>query len=305
MEPILELDHVTKYFSGFTLNDISLTLDPGYIHGFIGPNGSGKTTTIRLIMNLIPPETGTIRLFGQTMQADEKAMKNRIGFVYDEPCLYEDVLPLEMKKIISKFYTEWDDNAFSRYADLFELPADKALRHFSQGMKMKFSAAVALSHHARLIIMDEPTSGLDPVSRHEILEILQNYIADEDASVLFSTHITSDLERIADYISLLHQGKLLFTLPKDDVLEKFRIVRGPLEILEAQKTANDGEIYGKSYSAAASQLHLLGVSKNSYGFEGLTDKPEFFREQYGDGVITERCSLDDLMLYMTKRRIQS
>lgn len=297
MEPILELQHVTKHFEGFTLNDISLQLEAGYILGCIGPNGSGKTTLIRLIMNLIKADAGSIRLFGTSVGDDTHAdrdAKDRIGFVYDEPCLYDDILPMVMKDLIRKFYTRWDEQEFSRYFELFELPADKPLKTYSQGMKMKFVTAIALSHHAQLIIMDEPTSGLDPVSRHEILEILQDYINREAASVFFSTHITSDLERIADYICLIHDGSHVFTLPKDDVLERFRMVRGPLELLET--TVDD--------THKDKRLPLLGYSKHAFGFEGLTDDAATIETQFGKQVVIERCSLDDMMLYMTKRRVR-
>ncbi len=151
---------------------------------------------------------------------------------------------------------------------------------------MKYMTAIALSHHARLIIMDEPTSGLDPVSRHEILELLQNYISDGESSVLFSTHITSDLERIADQICLLNKGRQVFTLPKDEVLDRYRIVKGPLESL-------------------SSRMPLLGVSKNSYGFEGLTEEAQWFSESKDEKVIVEKCSLDDMMLYLTKRSVSA
>ena len=296
MAPILELQHINKSFEGFKLDDISLQLESGYILGCIGPNGSGKTTLIRLIMNLLKADSGTIRLFGTELNGDrrsERAAKENIGFVYDEACLYEDVLPLAMKDLVCKFYSRWDDHEFSRYFDLFELPENKPLKTFSQGMKMKFVTAIALSHHAQLIIMDEPTSGLDPVSRHEILEILQDYIAREGAAVFFSTHITSDLERIADYICLIHKGEHLFTLPKDEVLDRYRMVRGPLEVLGT----------GESGSSPKVDLPLIGYAKNSYGFEGLTDDNAFFISHYPAAVVTERCSLDDLMLYMTKRRV--
>jgi ABC-2 type transport system ATP-binding protein len=290
MKPILELDHITKTFNDFHLEEISLNLESGYILGCIGPNGSGKTTIIRMIMNLMRPDSGTIRIFGNDITLDEyatKQVRDKIGFVFDESCLYEEILPLEMKDIIKRFYSHWDDREFRNYMDMFELPMKKALKHYSQGMKMKYVTAIALCHHARLIIMDEPTSGLDPVSRHEILEILQDYITREEASVFFSTHITSDLERIADYICLIDRGEHLFTLPKDELLERYRMVRGPLELLEDHN------------------LPLLGLSKNSYGFEALTDQPQYFAERSDENTIVERCSLDDMMLYMTKRRFNS
>jgi ABC-2 type transport system ATP-binding protein len=288
MEPLLELNQVTKTFSGFTLNNLSLRLEPGFILGCIGPNGSGKTTLIRLIMHLIQPDTGSIHLFGTSMDAQERSVKDRIGFVYDEPCLYEDVLPFVMKNMVKQFYSRWDDQEFFRYFELFELPSDKALKHFSQGMKMKYMTALALSHHAQLIILDEPTSGLDPVSRHEILELLQAYISDGDASVLFSTHITSDLERIADYICLLDHGNHRFTLPKDEVLDRYKLVIGSLEDLAA--------------ILQNSTAFLCGYTKNSFGFEGVTDAPEQIKNDFPH-IALEHCSLDNLMLYLTKRSL--
>jgi len=290
MEPILELGHITKTYEDFRVNEISLNLERGCILGCIGPNGSGKTTIIRMIMNLIHPDSGTIRIFGNDITKNGiigKKVRDNIGFVFDESCLYEEILPLDMKNMIKRFYSRWDDREFSGYMDIFELPMKKALKHYSQGKKMKYVTAIALSHHAQLVVMDEPTSGLDPVSRHEILEILQDYITREDASVFFSTHITSDLERIADYICLIDRGEHLFTLPKDELLERYRMVRGPLEIL------------------ADKNLPLLGLSKNSYGFEALTDHPEFFAKLGNEGTVVERCSLDDMMLYMTKRRFSA
>jgi ABC-2 type transport system ATP-binding protein len=293
MVPILELQHVTKTFEGFTLNDISLQLEAGYILGCIGPNGSGKTTLIRLIMNLLKADKGSIHLFGTSVADDthaERSVKDRIGFVYDEPCLYDDITPKVMKDLIRTYYTRWDEQEFSRYFELFELPANKPLKTYSQGMKMKFVTAIALSHHAQLIVMDEPTSGLDPVSRHEILELLQDYITREEASVFFSTHITSDLERIADYICLINHGQQIFTLQKDDVLEQYRIVRGSLEILDT--------------AGPDARLPLVGYTKHAYGFEGLTDDVATIEKNFGNQLVIERCSLDDIMLYMTKRRVQ-
>ena len=286
MDSLLRLEQVGKTFAGFSLENISLDVEPGYVFGLIGPNGSGKTTTIRLIMGLLPLEKGSIRIFGKEMAGSGKQLKQEIGFVYDEPCLYEESLPLPMKHIISRFYENWDDAEFSRYMDLFELPADKPLKHYSQGMKMKYMTAIALSHHARLIIMDEPTSGLDPVSRHEILELLQSYISDGKSSVLFSTHITSDLERIADQICLLNKGRQVFTLPKDEVLDRYRIVKGPLDSLTPH-------------------MPLLGLSKNSFGFEGLTEEAQWFSASKDEKVIVEKCSLDDMMLYLTKRSVSA
>jgi ABC-2 type transport system ATP-binding protein len=204
MEPILELQNVTKKFPGFTLQDVSFSLEPGYIMGFIGANGAGKSTTIKLIMNLLRRDSGEIRVFGLDISKHENEIKNRIGFVYDENHFYEELTIREMKTIIAPFYRDWDDNVYKRLLKDFELPEKQRIKNLSKGMKMKFSLAIALSHHAELLLMDEPTSGLDPLIRSDLLEILADVIQDERRSVLFSTHITSDLDRIADYITLPH-----------------------------------------------------------------------------------------------------
>lgn len=214
MEPILEINNLRKNFKSFSLKDISFSMEKGYIMGFIGPNGSGKSTTIKLILNLLRRDGGEIKVFGLDNIQHETEIKNRIGFVLDENHFYEELTLQEMKRIIAPLYKNWDDRAFTRYLADFNLPPRKRIKDLSKGMKMKFSLAVALSHNAELLIMDEPTSGLDPVVRNELLEILTYLIQDENKGVFLSTHITSDLDKIADYITLINDGRIVFSTSK-------------------------------------------------------------------------------------------
>mgnify|MGYP000191322780 CR=1 FL=1 len=283
MAAILEVKNLKKDFKGFTLNNISFSLERGYIMGFIGPNGAGKSTTIKLIMNLLKKDNGEIKIFGLDNIKHEKEVKNKIGFVFDENYFYEELTVMEMKRVIAPFYKNWDDVTFNKYIKDFSLPANKKIKDLSKGMKMKFSIAVALSHEAELLIMDEPTSGLDPIIRSELLDILTSLIQNENKSVFFSTHITSDLDKIADYITFINKGSIVFSCPKDDILENHGLVKGPREIL------ND-EV----------RKYFIGIKENHFGFEGLTKDRQQIKKMLRDNVIIEKPSLDDIMLYYTK-----
>lgn len=285
MENIVEMKGVNKRYKDFALQDVSFSIKKGYITGFIGPNGAGKSTTIKLLMNLIKRDSGDIFVFGLDNIAREKEIKERIGFVYDESYFYEELTIREMKRIIAPLYRRWDDLAFQRYIDSFELPTRRKIKHLSKGMKMKFSLAVALSHHADLIIMDEPTSGLDPVFRREILDILADIIQDEEKAVFFSTHITTDLDRIADYITFIDRGRIVFNSPKDEILEQYGIVRGAKELLDAD-----------------TRKEFIGLRETAVGFEGLTSNVQMAEELFGDEVLIETPSLEDIMFYTVRGR---
>lgn len=284
MEPILEIKNLRKSFKDFTLKDISLTLEKGYIMGFIGPNGAGKSTTIKLIMNLLKKDGGKIKLFGLDNIEHEIEVKNRVGFVYDENHFYEELTVNEMKSIIAPVYKKWDDSIFNKYIKEFDLPAKKKIKDLSKGMKMKFSLAVALSHHADLLIMDEPTSGLDPVIRSELLDILSSLIQDENKGIFFSTHITSDLDRIADYVALINNGKIVLNTTKDSIIDNYGIVKGKKELINSD-----------------TKKIFIGIRENKFGFEGLVDDKKKARNLFGDNVIIEKPSLEDVMLYYTRR----
>lgn len=283
MKTLLEVKNLSKKYEGFALKDISFSLDRGYIMGFIGPNGAGKTTTMKLIMNLIKRDQGEINIFGLNNGENDITIKDRIGFIYDENCFYGELTIVEMKKIIAPFYSKWDDYAFNQYIKSFELPLKKKIKALSKGMKMKFSLAVALSHHAELLIMDEPTSGLDPVFRNEILDILRDMINDEDKGVLFSTHITSDLDKIADYVTFIDKGELLISTTKEELYENYAVIKGEKRQLNESL-----------------QNKLIGLHMGNYGFEGLIANVKDIKDLKNTGIVIERPTLEDIMLYMVR-----
>ena len=284
MESILEIKGLKKSFKDFSLKGIDITLEKGYIMGFIGPNGAGKTTTIKLIMNLMKKDGGVIKVFGLDNVKHELDIKQKIGFVYDENNYYEELTISEMKRIVASFYKTWDDNAFNKYIGEFKLPLNKRIKNLSKGMKMKFSLAVALSHDADLLIMDEPTSGLDPLVRRELLEILSQIIQDENKAVFFSTHITSDLEKIADYVTLINDGEIILSLEKDELMNTYGLVRGGKELLN--------DVNSKDF---------IDIRENQFGFEALVKDKNQARKAYKDKIIIEKPSLEDIMLYYTRR----
>lgn len=284
MKNILEISNLNKKFKDFSLQDISLNLKAGYILGFIGPNGAGKTTTIKLIMNLLKRDGGEIKVFGLDNLVDEQQIKQKIGFVYDENYFYEELNAIDLRRVIGSFYEEWDDGAYRLYLERFKLPPKKAIKTFSKGMKMKLSLAMALSHHAQLLIMDEPTSGLDPVFRTEVLDILQEFITDENRGILFSTHITSDLEKIADYICFINEGRIILNCSKEELAEKYAVVKGEKKLLNEELKRN-----------------LEGLTVNDFGFSGLAVHAEQIRTQWKDSLIIERPSLEEIMLFMVRR----
>lgn len=281
---MLKVEGLNKKFKGFELKDVSFELKKGYIMGFIGPNGSGKTTTIKLIMNLLKRDSGLIEVFGQDNIKFEREIKNRIGFVYDDSYFYEDLSIKQMKSIIAPFYTDWDEKLFKKYMTDFELDEKKKIKKLSKGMKMKFALSIALSHHADLIIMDEPTSGLDPIFRREMLDILYDIIQDENKSIFFSTHITTDLEKIADYITFIDDGQIVFSKEKDLLLETYGVVKGGNEDLNPELEKN-----------------LLGFKKTPVGFEGLTDDKTRIKDLSGGKVLIEKPTIEDIMFYTVRR----
>ncbi|MGD8376933.1 MAG: ABC transporter ATP-binding protein [Acidobacteriota bacterium] len=279
--PALQLEGVGKTYKGFALRDVSFSLPRGYIMGLIGPNGAGKTTLIKLILNLVRRRTGRIRVLGLDNLEDEIQVKSRIGYVPDEPHFPEDIRLRDLKAATAPFYPGWSDTTFERIASEFELPMARKFKKLSHGTKMKFALALALSHGAELIILDEPTAGLDPVFRRQFLDRLAGLLQDGKASVLFSTHLTTDLERTADFVTFLRAGRVMFSEPKDEVVGRWAVVRGGRELL-------DGE--GRGF--------FEGVREREYGFEGLTSRAEEARRRFGERAAVERASLDDIMVLM-------
>lgn len=282
---MLQLKSVCKNYEGFSIRNVSFTLPTGYIMGLIGPNGAGKSTTIKMIMNLAKRNSGDIHIFGKDNVKFEKEIKQHIGFVYDENHYYDDLTCEQMKRIIAPLYNNWDEAQYQSYMERLQVPHKKKIKQLSKGMKMKYAIAMALSHHAKLIIMDEPTSGLDPVVRSELLDILQEIVMEEEVSVLFSTHITTDLEYIADYITFMHNGEIVFTGEKDDILENYVIVKGSNDLLDKE---------GKEL--------FIGLRKNKFGFAGLAKDKQEIQDWFGTEVILEKPTLDDIVVYTAKGR---
>ena len=285
MGKILEVNNLRKKYSNFALQDISFSLESGYIMGFIGPNGAGKTTTIKLIMNLLSKDGGEIKVFGLDSVKDEIPIKEKLGFVYDQNYYYEELTIAEMKRVVASFYREWDDNLYHRYLQIFKLDENKKIKELSRGMQMKFSLIMALSHNAELLIMDEPTSGLDPLVRRELLDILQEIIQDENKSVFFSTHITSDLDKIADFVTFINDGEIIMSKERDEIINNYGIVKGKKELLKRSEAAK-----------------FIGVRENEYGFEALTADKEKSRKELGKELVIDKPTLEDILVFQIREK---
>jgi ABC-2 type transport system ATP-binding protein len=283
MSCAMEVRGLQKNYKNFSLQDLSFSLEEGCIMGFIGPNGAGKSTTIKAILNQIRRDAGEIRLWGLDNVSQEKEIKKRVGVVLDEAHFYGHLSLKRMKGMIASFYDNWEEETYQSYVREFGLDENKKISQLSKGTSMKFSIALALSHGADLLIMDEPTSGLDPLVREEVLDILQRLIQDERKSVFFSTHITSDLDKVADYIVLLNDGRLILNEPKDELLERHALVKGPSPLLDA-----------------SSRQLFVGVKQNGYGFEGLVSDRAAARRALGDRAVFEKPRVEDIMLYYVK-----
>jgi ABC-2 type transport system ATP-binding protein len=281
MNNAIEIEGLRKEFKGFTLRDISFSLPEGYIMGFVGKNGAGKTTTIRLILNMLERDGGRVRVFGKDNIREEQAIKQDIGVVFDDIFFVDSWRVSEVEKALKGFYAKWDSRLFARYVGDFGLPPDRRIKELSRGMKMKLMLAVAMSHGAKLLILDEPTSGLDPVARDELLDILSEYISDGEKTILFSTHITSDLEKIADYITLIDNGGIFYTGAKDNLLESFSIIKG-----------------GPNDLTDELQKRIIGLTKNRTGFSGLIRASE--TKHLPKEFVAEAPTIDELLVYISR-----
>lgn len=280
----LEVNNITKNYKGFSLNNVTFNLKKGFIMGLVGPNGAGKTTTIKAIMNLINLNSGSIKIFEEDLKKNEIEIKDRIGFVYDECSSFEDFSIEYNKKIIAPFYSKWNENKFNEYLKMFKLDKKKKVKDLSKGQKMRFSLAIALSHEAELLILDEPTSGLDPVFRSELLDLFFDLIKDGELSILYSTHITTDLEKLADYITFIKDGKVEFFKEKDILLEEYSIIKGSVD--------NITEDIRKE---------LIGQRNSRYNFEALIKNKNNFINKYGSNFVFERASIDDIIVFYSKK----
>lgn len=282
MENILELKNVSKKYADFELLNINFNVLKGSILGLIGSNGAGKTTTIKLILNLIKRNSGDITIFGLDNIKNEKEIKENIGIVFNENCFHQDLKPFQINNILKNIYKVWESNKFYNYLSQFQIPKNKTIKTFSTGMKMKLSLAAALSHPTKLLILDEPTSGLDPVIRNEILDILLEYIQDEEKSIILSSHITSDLEKISDYIVLLNDGKIEFNESKESLLEHYKIIKGTKEQL---KNANEKD--------------FISIRISQFSFEALIYSTPKIMNKYKNFTF-DKANIEDIMLFFAR-----
>jgi ABC-2 type transport system ATP-binding protein len=261
-----------------------MLLEKGTLTGFIGPNGAGKTTTIKSILNIIKPDDGKITVLGMDSVTNDLEIKSKLGIVLDDGHFYEDLTLRKMKSLIAPMYLTWNDNAYLTYVKKFELPEDKKIKDLSRGMRMKYALVLALSHGAELFILDEPTSGLDPLVRSELIEILKDIVFEDNKTVLMSTHITSDLDKIADYLFFIFDGKIILQGQKDEIKERHAIVKGNPAALSPDYDA-----------------YFIGINKTAYGFEGLTDNKAALKKVLPVKTAYEVPSIEDIMLYYIRR----
>ena len=276
MNNILKVENLRKSYGDFSLSDVTFSLPEGCITGFIGINGAGKTTTLRTLLGLAKKASGHIELFGLDMEKNEKQIKNRIGVVLDDGCFYDELSLAEMKSVISAAYTSWSEQDYRRYMDMFSLDPKQKINTLSKGMKMKYALVLALSHNAELLIMDEPTSGLDPLIRSQLLKVLTDYMENGGKGVFFSTHITSDLDKIADMLIMINNGRIIFQEEKDFLLDTYRIVKGDVKAL-----TDDVRKY------------FLSITETAFGFTGVTKQVSEIQSFFPDAIV-ERPTIEDV-----------
>ena len=281
---VIELKNVTKDYGDFRLDNVSFTVPEGSVCGFIGQNGAGKTTTINLILDVIKRDSGEIKLFGEAVDGDSAKLREDIGVVYDEMGFHEFMTARDINIMMKHIYRNWDEQVFFDYLKRFSLPTKKCCGSFSRGMRMKLQIAVALSHHARLLIMDEPTSGLDPVVRNEMLDIFREYVVEEDHTMLLSSHITGDLEKLADEVVFIDGGRIVLAGNKDEILEKHGILKCK-----------------KDDFARVSEALAVHGEVSSIGAEALVNDRDAAARLYPDMVI-EPATLEQIMIHYVSRK---
>ena len=280
MEYALTVSGLTKTYQDFTLDHVSFSVPSGSIVGLVGENGAGKSTTVNAVLGLIQKEAGRVSVLGK--EELDNQIKEQIGVVFDGSNYPEILSPRKINRIMKQIYRSWDEAAYFRLLTRLSLPPDKQLRHFSKGMKMKLAISAALSHHSRLLILDEATSGLDPVVRDDILDMLLDFVQDEEHSILVSSHITSDLEKIADYIVLIHKGKVVFSKPKDELTEQYGILK-----------------CGAAMFGALEKSDIIVYRKMDYEWQVLVSDRQNMQQKYPDALIVP-ASIDEIMLLYVK-----
>lgn len=284
MENILELQNLSKSYakSDFTLDQISFSLPYGAILGFVGENGAGKTTTIGCILNTLRKDSGTVKLFGKEMGDGDTDIREKIGVVYDGDNFPGYWTAGQLSKVMAGLFRNWDQALFQKYLEEFQLPSKQKIKCYSKGMTMKLAIAAALSHHPELLILDEATSGLDPVMRDDMLDVFLEFVQEENHSILLSSHITSDLEKVADYITFIHKGRLILTAPKDDLVYRYAVMR----CRESQFQAVDRE-------------DVLAYRKRDMQIDVLVTDGREAQRKYKDMVV-DHTSVDEIMLLLAK-----
>lgn len=278
MNNILEVTGLNKSYCNFSLSNVTFSLPEDCITGFIGVNGAGKTTTLRSIMRLTAKTSGSIKLFGMEMEQHERELKNRIGIVLDDGGFYDELTMSEMKNVIAPAYSSWSEQDYKSYMNRFSLNPKQKINTLSKGMRMKYALVLALSHKAELLIMDEPTSGLDPLIRSQLLTILTGYMKEGGKGVFFSTHITSDLEKVADMLIMIDHGKIVFQEEKDTLLESYRVVKGDTKDLNQEN-----------------RMLFQNIKTTDFGFTGMTNQIKKVQECL-PGIVIERPTIEDIML---------
>lgn len=283
-ESMLEIENLCKTYPSFALDNVSFKLPKGYIMGFIGVNGAGKTTTIKSILNIVQPDSGTVRVFGKNMAGNEVELKQHIGFMFGASDYYLKTKIKSVSNVIKRFYEEWNEKTYQFYIKRFHIDENKKIGELSSGMKVKLAITYALSHRAKLFLFDEPTSGLDPLARDEMLDLFHEIVEDGEHSILFSTHITSDLDKIADYVLMIKEGKIVANATKDDLISSHTLVSGKRLDLSADL-----------------KTRLINYKTNSFGFVGLMKRNDI---NSSDETKKEVPNLEDIMIYYN-REVQS
>lgn len=284
-ENAIEIKNLTKKYDGFTLDDISFNVPKGSIMGFIGQNGAGKTTTIKALLNIIKPDSGSISMLGMKSKPEnEIEIKKQISAIFDEIPFDDAFNAKHVGFVMSEIYSEWDNSKYKEYLERFELPERRKIGQFSKGMKMKLQIAAALSHNAKLLIMDEATTGLDPVVRNEILDIFLEYLQDENNSILMSSHITTDLEKIADSVTFIDHGKLLITGYKDEILES----HGVIKCFKSDYESIDKE-------------DIVSTRLTDFSAEVMVSDKQTCRRKYS-GLAMDNTTLEEIMLFYVNRK---
>lgn len=282
MNTALTITGLTKKYSNFVLDNISFSIPFGSIVGLIGENGAGKSTTINSILGLIKKDSGKITVLGYDIDTFDCAVKEKIGVVFDGSNFSEELTPAKLSKVLRDIYSSWEQSYFNRLLDQLNIPATKKIKTFSKGMKMKLSIAVAFAHHPQLLILDEATSGLDPIVRDDILDMFLEFVQDEEHSILVSSHITSDLEKVADYIVFIHTGKIIFCEPKDELLEHYGIIK-----------------CGAAQFDAIDKNDIVTYRKQDYEWQVLVANREKVAKKYPKAMVIP-ATIDEIMLLYVK-----